>query len=324
MEKKGPGASAQKLQTDLKKISTINREINYRILNFFTVFAAIADVVTCKKCGSDVKFNEKASRGLGFKIEITCQSCCPILIPSCPYIASAYEINRRLTFAMRMLGIGLSGIKKFCGLMDLPSPVTQSSYDKIVDHIHDAYKKASEFFFRKAVKEEKQKAAEKMKVDDCTDLIVSGDGTWRKRGFTSLYGIASLIGIYSGKVLDIITKSLFCKGCSLWQGKEDTTEYAEWYSEHEKNCSCNHEGSSGKMEVDAVIEMFQRSVDQYGVRYTNYVGDGDSKTFSGITNSKPYGDSCQVKKRECIGHVQKRMGRKLRDLKKKNERTWWT
>ncbi|XP_029168072.1 uncharacterized protein LOC114938336 [Nylanderia fulva] len=69
------------------------------------------------------------------------------------------------------------------------------------------------------------------------------------------------------------------------------------------------------MEVDAVIEMFQRSNSLHNLKYANYVGDGDSKTFKGIMDSEPYADFTVMKK-ECIDHVQKRMGTRLRNLKK--------
>lgn len=69
------------------------------------------------------------------------------------------------------------------------------------------------------------------------------------------------------------------------------------------------------MEVDAVIEMFRRSLQTLGVRFLNYVGDGDSKTYSGLLQAKPYGETLVIKK-ECIGHVQKRMGSRLRNLVK--------
>jgi len=39
------------------------------------------------------------------------------------------------------------------------------------------------------------------------------------------------------------------------------------------------------MEVDAVIEMFQRSEALHGLKYANYIGDGDSKTFKGILDA---------------------------------------
>jgi len=61
--------------------------------------------------------------------------------------------------------------------------------------------------------------------------------------------------------------------------------------------------------------MFRRSVKLHNVKYINYIGDGDSKTNKDIVDAKPYGDFI-VAKKECIGYVQKRMGSRLRNLKK--------
>lgn len=69
------------------------------------------------------------------------------------------------------------------------------------------------------------------------------------------------------------------------------------------------------MEVDAVKEMFARSEEQLGVKYVNYIGDGDTKTFKAILDFDPY-SNVTVQKKECVGHVQKRMGTQLRDVKK--------
>jgi len=69
------------------------------------------------------------------------------------------------------------------------------------------------------------------------------------------------------------------------------------------------------MEVDAVIEMFKRSEELHNIKYLKYIGDGDSKTYKAIVDSKPYEDVI-VEKKECVGHVQKRMGTRLRNLKK--------
>ncbi|GFU86667.1 uncharacterized protein TNCV_2880871 [Trichonephila clavipes] len=46
-----------------------------------------------------------------------------------------------------------------------------------------------------------------------------------------------------------------------------------------------------------------------------YVGDGDSKGFLTIKEAKVYGDT-EVEKLECVGHVQKRMGTRLRNILK--------
>lgn len=99
---------------------------------------------------------------------------------------------------------------------------------------------------------------------------MSGDETWRKRGFSSLYELVTLIGWHTGKVLDILIKSKYCKACEIWEKKADTPEYLLWKESHDSECNANHTGSAGKMEVDAVIEMFQRSETLYSIKYANY------------------------------------------------------
>ena len=55
------------------------------------------------------------------------------------------------------------------------------------------------------------------------------------------------------------------------------------------------------------------------LRYTTYIGDGDSKGYHAVTAAQPYGADAQVVKEECIGHVQKRLGTALRNLKKEKK-----
>lgn len=91
----------------------------------------------------------------------------------------------------------------------------------------------------------------------------------------------------------------------------------EW---HEEECFANHSGSAGKMEVDAVKEMFSWSEETFGVKYMNYIGDGDSKTYKAILELNPYDEDFPVVKSECVDYVEKRMGTRLRNLKKKKEK----
>lgn len=44
--------------------------------------------------------------------------------------------------------------------------------------------------------------------------------------------------------------------------------------------------------------------------------DGDSKTHKTLCDAKPYGQDVAIIKHECIGHIQKRMGKALHELKK--------
>ncbi|GBM33638.1 hypothetical protein AVEN_274299-1 [Araneus ventricosus] len=118
---------------------------------------------------------------------------------------------------------------------------------------------------------------------------VSVDGTWQRRGYSSLNGVVSALSILSGKVIDMEVMSQFCKKCDT-----KTSSFAL------KHQCANHKGSSGNMEVIGAYRIFERSVNSRGLIYSEYFGDGDC---------------------ECIGHVQKRVGTHLRNLKNKN--TWW-
>ena len=89
----------------------------------------------------------------------------------------------------------------------------------------------------------------------------------------------------------------------------------EKISLHKPTCVKNYEGSSGGKEVAAALAVFNRSEAERGVRYIKYLGDGDSKAFTAVCQSKPY--DIPVSKLECVGHVKKRMGTRLRNLKSK-------
>ena len=73
------------------------------------------------------------------------------------------------------------------------------------------------------------------------------------------------------------------------------------------------------MEKEDAVEMFLRSLDKHNLRYTTYVGDGDSSSFGAVKEAlqKKYGDKYPLEKEDCIGHIQKRMGTSLRSYKNK-------
>lgn len=146
------------------------------------------------------------------------------------------------------------------------------------------------------------------------NLKVSGDGSWKKRGFSSLFGVTMLIGYYTSKIIDIVVKGSYCQACIYYDKKDKNESY---YLEHKEECPINHIDSAGKMEVDAVLEMVERSEELFGVKYSNYIGDGDAKTLKAILDVQPYGENFEMVKNECVGHVEKRMGNCLRNVKKK-------
>lgn len=68
------------------------------------------------------------------------------------------------------------------------------------------------------------------------------------------------------------------------------------------------------MDANGLLNIFQRSVEQYGLRYLEFLGDGDSRAHKLLVEEAVYGD-VEVEKLECVGHVQKRLGSRFRSLK---------
>ena len=152
------------------------------------------------------------------------------------------------------------------------------------------------------------------------DTAVTFDGTWMRRGHTSLHGAVTAIAWPIGQVLDFEVYSTFCHTCSqqrvaLGAGKLTQAEFDEQQAAH--NCSVTSTGSSGAMEVQRAVDLWTRSEEKYNLRYVTFIGDGDCKGYQAVANSSPYGTECEVEKEECVGHVQKRVGTRLRDLKKR-------
>lgn len=81
----------------------------------------------------------------------------------------------------------------------------------------------------------------------------------------------------------MVVKNSYCQACIYFKNHQND----ENYEIHKEDCPINHSGFSGKMEVDSMLEMFRRSKELYGVKYSNFIGDGDAKTFKAILNAEP-------------------------------------
>ena len=92
--------------------------------------------------------------------------------------------------------------------------------------------------------------------------------------------------------------------------------FEEWLLEHK--CDINFAGSSPAMESDGASVLWGRSIDHHNLRYKWMVCDGDSKAFNSVEHV--YGET-KVEKLDCVGHVQKRMGKHLLHLKSRTKGT---
>ena len=146
---------------------------------------------------------------------------------------------------------------------------------------------------------------------------MSCDGSWQRRGFQSKNGVATVLSVNPNgpaKVVDVHVCSNYCNTCQVQKSKLGEAEFDTWFETHVDECQKNHEGSAGSMELQGMLKIFRRSETKHGLVYEGYLGDGDSKSYHTVANADPpiYPDT-EIKKLECCGHVQKRMGKRLID-----------
>lgn len=269
-------------------------------------------------------------QGLASELQLQCKNCTYLeKILSSPRIDNVeihernrpFEINSRITLLTHELGMSYASLEKMANVLGLPlmHKKTFQSHDKRVsatevEHGEEALKKAVAAV-RQAYADTDSELAERMERDPSTivDISCSFDGTWQKRGFTSMYGVGICIDVLTGLVVDFIVLSLYCHTCTMNKANKSEAEFDAWLTQHqtEGKCSINHDGSSKKMEQVAAEKMWARSIEK-GLRYKKMLSDGDSNAFRAVSNLNLY----PVEKLECVNHAHKRMGTALRKLAK--------
>ncbi|GBM86012.1 hypothetical protein AVEN_30513-1 [Araneus ventricosus] len=242
--------------------------------------------VNCKNCNSGLELQVlKSTSGLAISFILDCFQCEYTHEFSSSDFHEGTQIatvNTRYVYALRSIGKGAEAGRMFCAVMNLPQPTTRfQEYNK---RLLNATKAVCESTMQKAAKE--------TIVENNSDnnIAVAVDGTWQKRGYTSHNGVVTVTSMDTGKIIDVDALSRYC-AC---KNKKN----------HEASCKSNFRGY-----------IFKRSLTFHNARYMKYLGDRDSKTFEAIAKENIYADEFQVEKLECIGHVMKRMGSRLRRLK---------
>ena len=97
--------------------------------------------------------------------------------------------------------------------------------------------------------------------DPIVNISVSYDGTWQKRGFTSLFGVGVCIDVLTGLVVDYCVLSKCCHACKLMDAKNlPPEELAAWKADHATDCCQNHSKSSKAMESEAAKTLWNCSI----------------------------------------------------------------
>ncbi|KAJ4438715.1 hypothetical protein ANN_14662 [Periplaneta americana] len=122
--------------------------------------------------------------------------------------------------------------------------------------------------------------------------------------------------VESGKVIDVKVKSSYCKH-KKWEDPKKGPQYEDWMEKYAPLCTANHQGSAASMECCGLQDIFNRSERKYNVKYVEYIGDGDTKSFKTVHESMSYGPQVDIQKVECVGHVRKEWAPDLEIKKKK-------
>ena len=295
----------------------------YKILHSNVLNSLLTFSKCCNCSNGTLKLaqNDRIRHGLCECLVLSCENCTftKQLFTSelCKNSKHMFDVNLRSTLSTISAGGGQVALKKFCGAMDLPMPVHNNGYNRHLKKIASMTKQNCDSNMSSAAILLKQ--LNNKHPDDIVDVSVTVDGTWQKRyGHNSKHGINFVIAVDTGQVLDYEIKTLVCKECEV-NGKLDHTsdKYKNWLLKHK--CPINHSGSSESMEKDSAVLMFCRSLDKHKLRYTTFVGDGDTSAFAHVKNhlNEKYGDEYPIVKEDCIGHIQKRMGSSIRSYKNK-------
>ena len=267
-----------------------------------------------------------------------------------------FDINRRIVIAGLETGIGQTGMQTISDILLLHFHGQNQMWADHTKKILPAAKEFANIVMKEArEKLRKQILEENDQPYDCTTLVEVGvtyDGTWSSRGFTANYGIGFVISADTGQVLDYEFCSKFCQLCEKNPDADD-----EWKLCHKSVCTKNHFGSSKSMETKAAERLWGRSI-AYNMRYKWMVCDGDSTSFNAVWDTYGSCDLChkylkqdkstegglnntdefkewqethdnetancnRVCKLDCIGHVQKRMGKHLLSWKKMHGVSPW-
>ena len=189
------------------KSSTLKRPNGYRLQDQSILRNVFAEAAVCGKClnGKLQLWEKPIGCGLARTLVLLCSNTKCKAVTELPTSEKKsvgksrfYDVNRRSTLAMRL--IGRAALVKFTAIMNMPGSVKKKSFATHVSRIAKVSKLVAEADMQKVGNDIRREMGEDKY--GIVDLSVSCDGTWARRGYQSLYGMVSAIHVESGKVLD--------------------------------------------------------------------------------------------------------------------------
>ncbi|GFV62055.1 uncharacterized protein TNCV_4108581 [Trichonephila clavipes] len=172
-----------------------------RIVDLELIVEAFAQLC-CPKCFAEkVELFEDSRYGLCSHFTLKCKCCdFSFAFASSKKVVNAPVINTRLVYGMRQIGKGFSGAFKLCSTLNFPR-LTKTAYKNQEAKLLKVVQEVAEESMIKAATEIVEK-----KQNISSDIVkcgISVDGTWQRRGYTSMNGCVAAISVDTGKVLDI-------------------------------------------------------------------------------------------------------------------------
>ena len=244
-----------------KKLSTDKNKLEwcYLVLDSSVLNDIVDTIGACPSCSGKIHFfhNIDVKEGLAHFIELSCTKCdwCTSFATSKEVEKNkgetkspesgrnAYDVNIRSGIATREIGRGHSTLQNFCGFMNIPAPMRQKTVLETQTNVYSQYIKVAEVNMKAAADEgRKVDGGQGVTADEVVNTIISTDGTWKRRGFSSRNGVVTIIGNSTGKCIDYRVKTKYCEACQYWKGKRGPR--ADNFRRIHK-CPLNHTKSSG-------------------------------------------------------------------------------
>ena len=166
-----------------------------------------------------------------------------------------------MVYASREIGCGYNAMNRLCYLLGLPYGPSKNAFQA---HI----KEIDKFVTQMATQSMNSAADEVRRETGGNECAVSVDGSWQRRGFSSLNGVVTAMSVKTGKVLDVEVMSKSCMSCRM-HAKDDknSVSYQTRLAEHK--CCINYKGSSSNMEPVGAARLYLRSVQNRGLFIQN-------------------------------------------------------
>ena len=207
---------------------------------------------------------------------------------------SRWECNLAAVWGQMTTGGGHSHLEETMSMLGVPV-MTKANFISTERDIGHWWKEKLAESMLEAGKEEKRLAEERGSFHEGVPAItVIVDGGWSKRSHKHSYnansGVAIIVGKETGKLLHIGVRNKFCTACAMKIPQD------------KHKCFRNWNASSSEMETDIIVQGFTEAEKVHGVRYTKFIGDGDSSVYPTLIQ-KVSGWGHAIKKLECANHV---------------------